>query len=163
MTIPIAAATAAAGGAIKLQSEVNMIYKEKYYELEVHEPIGDALKTPAAVVECLQDDFSPLQEKLILLIMDIKNNVVLKKVIAQGGQNALLITPKDIFRYILMTNGCNFIIAHNHPSNDTAPSREDIIMTKKLEKAAEIVGLGFLDHIIFTADDHYSMKKHGLM
>ena len=72
-------------------------------------------------------------------------------------------TPADIFCPLFRLNARNFIIAHSHPSDDTNPSKEDVIFTNKIAKAADIVGLNFLDHIIFGTEAYYSFKQNGII
>ena len=140
-----------------------MTYKMEYRVMELPDGYDITMNSPANVENFLRERFSPVQEEMHLMCMNIKNRVILHRVIARGAYNTLSIEPREIFIPVL-TNCCkNFIIAHNHPSNDTSPSKEDIIMTKKLEKGCGYVGLNMLDHLIFTADDAYSFKKHGLI
>jgi len=61
----------------------------------------------------------------------------------------------------LRKNYSSIVIAHNHPSGNLQPSPEDRVVTKKIKAAADILGLGFLDHIIFGKDGYYSFLEHG--
>ena len=51
------------------------------------------------------------------------------------------------------------IVAHNHPSGELNPSKEDIQITKRLKEAADILGLNLLDHIIFNTRGYYSFAE----
>jgi DNA repair protein RadC len=53
------------------------------------------------------------------------------------------------------------IVAHNHPSGELTPSKEDIEITKQLKSAGEIVGIRLLDHIIFNDRGYYSLLEKG--
>ncbi|HQB10406.1 MAG TPA: JAB domain-containing protein, partial [bacterium] len=55
----------------------------------------------------------------------------------------------------------SIIIGHNHPSGTIEPSTEDILMTRKLKEAGEILGIELLDHVIFTDTNHYSFQGNG--
>lgn len=56
-----------------------------------------------------------------------------------------------------------FILAHNHPSGETTPSKEDINITNRLKQAGEILGIELLDHIIIAEDKYLSLKEEKLM
>lgn len=140
-----------------------MDFKVKYFEMKIADG-GCLVKTPDMVLDAIKDDFD-YNEKMIVLGMNIKNKILIKKEIAVGGYNTLMCTPADIFIPLLKTNARNFILVHNHPSEDISPSREDIIFTKKIEKAAECVGLSFIDHVIVNSEvsENYSFKKNGII
>ena len=140
-----------------------MKYKVKYYELKINDSYETYLKTPEAVYKALQDDYSPIQEVMVIYGLNIKNKIILKKQVAIGSYNTIMCSPADIFQYLLLAGCRSFIIAHNHPSNELTPSQEDIVFTKKLEKACKYVGVNMLDHIIFTNKEYYSFKKNRLI
>jgi DNA repair protein RadC len=54
-------------------------------------------------------------------------------------------------------------VAHNHPSGQTTPSSEDGDVTCQLVESAKILGLRFLDHVIFTDVSFYSYRQAGLL
>jgi DNA repair protein RadC len=57
----------------------------------------------------------------------------------------------------------NVIILHNHPSGDPTPSREDIIVTRKVKNAGELVDIKLLDHIIIGDNKYVSLANEGLL
>ena len=139
-----------------------MKYKIKYYEIEIKEQAAEVMNKPEAIFDLLKDE-NDIQEKMIVIGMNTKNKVLIKKTVAVGGYNSLMSTPADIFIPLLKLNARNFVLAHNHPSGDVEPSKEDFIFTKKIEKAAEIMGLQMLDHIVFNDVKYYSMKRNGII
>lgn len=142
-----------------------MEFKVKYFALKVSDNrINSIIKTPEMVREYLVDEFD-YNEKMVAIGMNIRNRVVIKKTIAMGGYNTLMCTPADIFIPLLKCNARNFVLIHNHPSGDSAPSKEDMIFTQKVRKASEYVGLTFVDHLIVTTnkEDYYSFKKNSIL
>jgi DNA repair protein RadC len=139
-----------------------MEFKVKYFYLKLSDNFNTVVTQPTHVVQFIKDDFE-YSEKIIVLGMNVKNKILIKKDIAIGGYNSVICKPADIFIPLLKTNARSFIIAHNHISEDCTPSSEDIIFTKKLIKASEYVGLTFLDHMIVSTNDYYSFKQHELM
>jgi DNA repair protein RadC len=136
-------------------------YKE--YVLKVADSDSMAISSPSNVFDYLKEDFNPMQEELYLLVLNTANKIIEKYLLAKGSLGSVGVMPADIFRNIFLTNGVNFIIAHNHPSSNVIPSEEDIKFTLKLKKASDICGLNFLDHIIYTDTEYSSLKKQGVM
>ena len=100
-----------------------------------------------------------LQENFLIFYLNTKNNVLGSEVLFKGGLNSCLIDPKVIFRKALINNSNSIIIAHNHPSNDLRPSKEDINGYKELRKIGRILDLNVLDSIIFNKTEFYSLNK----
>lgn len=62
-----------------------------------------------------------------------------------------------------MSNSASIIIAHNHPSGDVTPSKEDINITKRIKKAGEIIGINLIDHLIIGEKKYLSLKEKGYL
>jgi DNA repair protein RadC len=62
-----------------------------------------------------------------------------------------------------VVSASSIIVAHNHPSGDPAPSREDIEITQKLAEAGKIMGIDVLDHVIIGHDRNYGFKEAGML
>jgi len=107
------------------------------------------------VVKELEMDYK--QENLVMLVLDTKNKVISKEIVFKGGLNSCIIDPKTLFRKALEKNGNAIIIAHNHPSGDTAPSDEDTTITEKLIEIGELINLKVLDHVIFSDTKYESI------
>lgn len=90
--------------------------------------------------------------------MDAKNRVIDSPTVHVGGANSCTVDPKTIFSKALQCGATSLIVAHNHPSGDTRPSRDDIKTTVNLQRAAELLGIELLDHLILGRD-HYSLKQ----
>lgn len=72
--------------------------------------------------------------------------------LAQGGMHGAGVSARDILRTALAGHASAFILAHNHPSGDPTPSREDVEFTRKIAEAARIVQVPLLDHLVVTRD-----------
>jgi len=141
-----------------------MEFKVKYFYLQCSDNFDTFIKTPESVREFVKGEFE-YNEKMVVIGMNIKNKVIIKKDIAIGGYNTIACTPADIFIPLLKVNARNFVIIHNHPSDDASPSQEDITFTRNVNKAAKYIGLNFLDHLIVTVNEenYYSFKKGGIL
>jgi len=98
------------------------------------------------------------KEKLLLITLNNRNYVIDIKIVNTGGSKGVVVTPKDIFVHVIREGGEKIIISHNHPSGDLDPSNEDIVFTKKIRKAGDIVGIELLDHLIINNNKFISLK-----
>jgi DNA repair protein RadC len=101
------------------------------------------------------------KEHFVELCLDTKNQVIREDTISIGSLNANVVHPREVFRTALMESAAHIIVAHNHPSGDPTPSREDIEITKKLVETGTIMGIDVLDHVIIGDCRHFSMKEAG--
>ena len=88
------------------------------------------------------------QEKLFVLMLDTKMNLLGWKEVASGILNESLAHPREILRPVLLHNAYGFILAHNHPSGDPRPSVEDYELTRTIREAAALLEVSLLDHVI---------------
>ncbi|MGB5792658.1 RadC family protein [Poseidonibacter sp.] len=111
----------------------------------------------------LQDYKNKQQEYFLAIYLDGANYIVDKKIITIGTLNQSLVHPREVFSYAIEKRCASIIVAHNHPSNTLQASNEDINITKRLQESAKILGIGLLDHVIFTKDGFYSLKEEGIL
>jgi DNA repair protein RadC len=94
----------------------------------------------------------PAFESVILIGLNGKNRVIGVVEVSRGGMHGASLTPRDVLVPALVMGASAFVLAHNHPSGDPTPSREDIVMTAAIRAAADVVGCPLLDHVVVTAD-----------
>jgi DNA repair protein RadC len=88
--------------------------------------------------------------------MNGAHEVVAVRVVTIGLVNKTIVHAREVFADIITDRSQAVILAHNHPSGMAEPSPGDDDVTDYLRNAADILGIHFLDHIIFTASDYYS-------
>lgn len=128
----------------------------------VHEP-GDAYR-------CVAPSFAGEErERFVVVVLDIKNRPRHVSTVAEGSVDLCPVDPREVFATALRERGSAVLVAHNHPSGDPNPSREDLELTERLVKAGTLLGIPVLDHIIVgrvreRADESYvSLAERGLM
>ena len=122
-------------------------------------------------INCAQDIYNILgpemsvlaQEQLRVLLLDTRNNVVGQRVIYQGNVSSALVRTAEVFRPAVVEAVPSIIVAHNHPSGDPSPSPDDVLVTRKLRRAAEQLDIELLDHVVIGGKRHVSLKNRGLM
>lgn len=104
------------------------------------------------------------EEFLGAFMTDSKGNITAYHEISHGDLNSSIVHPREVFKRAISNNAAAFVLVHNHPSGEITPSEEDISITKRLQKAGDILGIPVLDHLIIGAySDYYSMKSHDMM
>ena len=99
-----------------------------------------------------------VQEKLIAIYLNAKNEIIAHKVIFIGTVDASYVHPRDIYREALNLSATYVIVIHNHPSGDATPSQNDIVFTKQLVGVGEIMSIPLIDHVIFGNNSYSSYK-----
>ena len=79
--------------------------------------------------------------------------------ISMGTIDSSIVHAREVFRRAIEANSKYVYVAHNHPSGDTTPSDEDILITRKLVEAGKIIDIEVLDHLIISSKNHLSMKE----
>lgn len=100
-------------------------------------------------------------EQVRLLILNGRNGLVKDLEVSNGSFNSAVASPREIFYNAIKHGAVSIIVLHNHPSGDPSPSREDILITKRLADTGKMVGIPLLDHIIIGDNRYISMKESG--
>jgi DNA repair protein RadC len=103
------------------------------------------------------------QEEFWALALASNLKLIGSKLIFLGTVDMCLIHPRDVFRYAILTNASQLMIAHNHPSGDSQPSMEDLRVTSKLVQSGKMVGIPIVDHLILTENECFSFTRHRLI
>ena len=103
------------------------------------------------------------KEHFVLVLMSTKNQIIAIPTISIGTLTASVVHPREVFEEAIKYHSASIILAHNHPSGDPSPSREDIAVTRRLVKAGEIMDIPVLDHIIVGSHGFTSIKDKGMM
>lgn len=102
-------------------------------------------------------------EQLRIMFLDNKNELIADEILQEGTINQIAIYFRMIVKKALEFGASALIMAHNHPSGDPTPSRQDIIATRALMDIVMKLDLVLLDHIIIGKDSTFSMKERGVM
>lgn len=102
------------------------------------------------------------QEHLRVLLLSMKSEVTSIHEIYKGTVNAANVRVAEVLRPAVRENCPSIIVVHNHPSGDLTPSGPDILITRQIGQAAQMMDIELLDHIIIAGQDCVSMKNKGL-
>ena len=104
------------------------------------------------ILDCLQEQFH-------IVTLDTKNQVLDSHHITTGTLDASLVHPREVFRPAIRDAASSIILAHNHPSGDPKPSREDTAVTDRLTDVGKTIGIDVLDHIVMGRDGVVSIRE----
>lgn len=108
--------------------------------------------TSAKDILHLCEDMKQLKrEELRAFFLDNRNVLIAEETISVGSGNMLVTQPRDILCVALEHNALKFILVHNHPSGNSTQSDEDLRFTRRVERAAKIMGIELLDHLVIGA------------
>jgi DNA repair protein RadC len=99
------------------------------------------------------------QELFVALALDVHNNVVADLEIARGCLTGVDVHPRELFRPLIRLGAAACVVAHNHPSGDPAPSRDDLVLTRRLQEVGALVGIPLLDHVVIATGGYRSVAE----
>lgn len=102
-------------------------------------------------------------EHFITITTNGAHEILSTKVVSVGTVNKALIHPREVFADAVAEHASGIICCHNHPCNQCYPSDADIESTRQLQKASQILGISFLDHLIVTRDSYFSFLEHDML
>ncbi|MCS3869733.1 DNA repair protein RadC [Chryseobacterium ginsenosidimutans] len=112
----------------------------------------------------LKNHLSDLRtEEFWALFLNQSNKVIHIAQLTQGGINQSIVDVRVLFKTALDHFSTGVIIAHNHPSGNLKPSREDIDITQKIKEAGNTLSIQLLDHLIITQNSYFSFSDEGLL
>jgi len=88
------------------------------------------------------------KEYVLCFYLNARGELLQKETIAVGSLNRASLLPREIFSLVKELPVAAIILVHNHPSGDLSPSQDDILFTKRVKAAADILGIQLLDHLI---------------
>ncbi len=142
------------------EDNLNILVKEKscnYTDVET-------LNTPSLIAEMFNDVFrlnKQTEEYLYMIALNNKGKLFGVFEISHGIVNMAICNPREIFIKSLLCGASGIVIAHNHPSGDTTPSKDDIESYNRLKEAGKLIGINVLDSII-VGNNYYSFAENGL-
>ena len=130
--------------------------------------MNTTVKIPVKSSETVYNLFHPLlgdldHEEFWLLMLNRANRILGRFKVSQGGLSGTVIDTRIILKKALDNLASSIIVCHNHPSGNDQPSDADIKITEKLKKAAEMLEIKLLDHVIIAEKSYFSFADEGLI
>ena len=119
------------------------------------------IKQPVDIFTLVRHYADRKQERFISLSLNGAHEVLAVRIVTIGLVNKTIVHPREVFADIIQDRAAAFCVAHNHPSGLLECSAEDDEITERLKSAAGILGLHFVDHIIFSQASWWSFRENG--
>ncbi len=124
--------------------------------------------SPETVYRSCLDMQAFQQEVLRVVLLDARFRRVTAVDITKGAVNESLAHPREIFRPAISHSAYAFVVVHNHPSGDPAPSEADSRLTRRITEVAKLLQIHFLDHVIVGSQidgrsPYFSFKEAGIL
>lgn len=141
-------------------AEVELCYKPTAKRLHKITGSADAYKV---LLSTYKEGTICYKEYFKILFLNQANQVFGYTLISEGGLTTTDVDVRVILQAALLTNSVAIILAHNHPSGNMKPSQQDIEITQQVKKAAKLMRIEVLDHLILTGTGYYSFTDEGLI
>ena len=143
---------------IKLVKEMSGLYLAGRMEKR------NLLTSPERVVSFARMKLAGLpHEAFMVIFLNSQNEVLAHETVNEGTIDQVAVYPRRIVEKALARHAAGLIVVHNHPSGYTAPSEDDIRLTRSLKDAAQLLGIRLLDHMIVGQSGHFSFLEKGLL
>jgi len=101
------------------------------------------------------------REHFVAVLLSTKNHVLDVVTVSVGSLSASIVHPREVLKPAIQASAAALIVAHNHPTGVPTPSPEDIELTRRLERAADLIGIRLLDHVIVGDGTWTSLRESG--
>ncbi len=102
-------------------------------------------------------------ERFRVLFLDNRNVLIRSELMAEGTVNQTPVYVREVMKRALELQASAILLAHNHPSGDPQPSRDDIAITSQIAAAGKPLGITLHDHVIIGRQGHASFRALGLI
>ena len=127
---------------------------------------AEKIRTPDDALRLIADELASYdREVFAVLNLKVNGQPINLNICSVGSLDSSVVSPREIFKSIILSNSGGFIAIHNHPSGNINPSQEDKDVTKRLLACSDLLGVRMLDHIIVAGEtgDIYSFRSEGLL
>jgi DNA repair protein RadC len=122
-------------------------------------PEGFKIGLPPDVLPLIQHMADRKQEHFLCISLNGAYEVIAVRTVSVGLVNKTQVHPREVFADPITDRATAIIVAHNHPTGNLTPSKDDIAITRQLKSAGETLGIRLLDHIIFSHKGYYSFQE----
>jgi DNA repair protein RadC len=105
------------------------------------------------------------REHFAVLFLDSQNRLTGVHQVSTGSLSASIVHPREVFGPAVREGAAHVILAHNHPSGDPTPSKEDLQLTTQLVEGGRLLGIRVHDHLILGSGTGAvtSLAERGLL
>jgi DNA repair protein RadC len=124
-------------------------------------PVVDSARTAAGLVPAAVRNAR--KEHFLILCLNARRQLVHHETVSVGTLSASLVHPREVFSPAIAHAAAAVVAVHNHPSGDPTPSAEDRDVTRRLQRAGELLGIPLADHVVVSESSFFSFREHGIL
>lgn len=124
------------------------------------------IQSPEDAVELLGEYLCGLDREVLCVVnLRTDGKPASCNFVSMGAVNECIAHPREIFKSAILSNATSMILLHSHPSGNLKPSKEDIVITDRMLKLSELLGIPLVDHIIVGGknDSYFSFKEKNIL
>ena len=123
---------------------------------------ASAYQTPQQLARYLLPQYGAATvEQFGIVMLDTKHHVIRIKLLSIGSLDATVVHPREVFKEATAASAAAIVLFHNHPSGDPTPSSDDLVLTRRMLRAGDIMGIDVIDHLILSDQRYYSLVEAG--
>jgi DNA repair protein RadC len=124
-------------------------------------PVIDSARAVAGIIPAAVREAN--KEHFLILCLNARRQLTHLSTVSIGTLSASLVHPRECFFPAIEHAAAAVVAVHNHPSGDPTPSSEDRDVTRRLQRAGELLGIPLADHVVVSASGFFSFREHGLI
>lgn len=122
----------------------------------------ESITSPLQIYRLLKYSMGFAENELFtVILLNSKSQLISKKVLTEGIVNRAIVYPRQIAEYALKEKAVYVVLAHNHPTGDSSPSKKDIELTQHIKESLDTLGIILKDHIIVCKNEYTSLFDLG--
>lgn len=124
-------------------------------------PVIDSARAVAGIIPASVREAK--KEHFLILCLNARRQLIHLETVSIGTLSASLVHPREVFSPAIAHAAAAVVAVHNHPSGDSTPSSEDRDVTRRLQRAGELLGIPLADHVVVSASGFFSFREHGIL
>lgn len=124
-------------------------------------PVIDSARAVAGIIPASVREAK--KEHFLILCLNARRQLIHMETVSIGTLSASLVHPREVFSPAIAHAAAAVVAVHNHPSGDSTPSSEDRDVTRRLQRAGELLGIPLADHVVVSAAGFFSFREHGIL
>lgn len=124
------------------------------------------IKTPEDATRLMGETLCEMDREVVCVLnLNSAGKPINCNVVSMGALDSAIAHPREILKSTFLSNASSIVLIHNHPSGKLTPSKVDVILTDRMKKICDLVGIELLDHIIVGGDNkgYYSFRQANLI
>ena len=100
-------------------------------------------------------------ERFGVMLLDARNRLLSTRIVFIGSLDSVVTHPREVYREAAIVGAAAVVVFHNHPSGDPTPTAEDVLLTRRMRDAGQVLGIEMLDHVVLSDTGYVSLRDRG--